>query len=542
MASSGGSRSRNGCYTCRVRKKKCDEQHPCCGSCTIRNLECYGFDTPPPDWMQGKQNWKEVMATSEARHLQSIAETQYKARRRSGQTISRPEAGQIVRGGKPPTIPVPIWWDGGVCSSLPTQKTSRQDACLLKIYLEFVFPVQFTFCPLSAPADHRWLMSGLCSNPARYQGALSVSACFDASLKEPQRIDGIGLSVEVAQRKGVAVQGLQTLVTRFQQQRVGPNDMIGVAIQMLEVMHQLLSLEVFSMLEGTWQMHHQATMTLLETIQNYNTAGSLDQGGASSHSSPLDIALGDFSCPETQRTLEFHVTCVVWIDVIACATYGSPSRDVRRFDYIPYLRANKLKTQGIMGCHSTVMASIAEITHLADWKASQIQSKSLDTEELSSRAAALSLQLVEQVHKLETQSLVNLDDLEARSRLVTLQFACAAQVYLHVILNGFGIDHPELVRLVRRGLEGLEALPFGLIIRANWAFTIIGCFAHEDLHERFRRPVKSLMEHKQPLGMTWKGLMVMEECWRLRNCQPELNNHCDWRMAMKSLGNQVLLV
>ncbi|VUC25644.1 unnamed protein product [Clonostachys rosea] len=538
---SGGSRSRNGCYTCRVRKKKCDEQHPRCGSCTIRNLQCYGFDTPPPDWMQGKQNWKEVMATKEAKELQSIAEAQYKARRRSGQAVSGPKTGQLVSAGKPPPAPEPIWWDGGLCSSLPSQRSPREDARLLQIYLEFVFPVQFTFCSLSAPADHRWLMSGLCGNSARYQGALSVSACFDASLKEPQRIDGIGLSVEVAQRKAVAVEGLQTLVTRFHQQRIVPKEAIRMAIQMLEVMHQLLSLEVFSMLEGTWQLHHQATMTLLAAIQNYNTAGSYDQVDGSSHSSPLDVTLRDFSCPDTQRNLEFHVTCVVWIDVISSATFGSPSRDVRRFDYMPYLRSNILKTQGIMGCHSKVMASIAEITHLSDWKTAQLKSRLLDTEELSSRAAAILSRLLEQVQEFESQSFVGADDLQERSRLVTLQFAYAAQVYLHVVLSGPDTSHPEIALLVRRGLEMLEALPFGLIIRANWAFTIIGCLAGEDLHVRFRGLIRCLIEHKRPLGMTWKGLMVMEECWRLRQCQPGLENSCDWRVAMKTLGSQILL-
>ena len=62
------------------------------------------------------------------------------------------------------------------------------------------------------------------------------------------------------------------------------------------------------------------------------------------------------------------------------------------------------------------------------------------------------------------------------------------------------------------------------------------------LYDRFRGLVERIRAQKQPLGMTWKGLMVMEECWRLRQSQPELEVDCDWKMAMKSLGTRILLV
>ncbi|KAJ5923416.1 C6 finger domain transcription factor nosA [Penicillium verhagenii] len=34
-------RSRSGCYTCRLRRKKCDEAHPTCGACINLNIKCY---------------------------------------------------------------------------------------------------------------------------------------------------------------------------------------------------------------------------------------------------------------------------------------------------------------------------------------------------------------------------------------------------------------------------------------------------------------------------------------------------------------------
>jgi C6 transcription factor Pro1 len=537
------SRSRSGCYTCRARKKKCDEQQPSCGGCKSSNLKCYGYDVAPPDWMQGKRNWGEIMATQEARELQSIAGAQYRARRREGKALATPDScpqvGALVVSRQ--QEPESIWWDGSFCDSLPTTcKPPWEDARLLKLYLDFIFPIQFGFYPMSTPADHRWLMSGLCCNTARYHAALSISASFHASLSEPDKTDELGLNSEVAERQTAVLSALQPVITRFSQRRLSARDVAATGLYILEVMHQLLSLEVFSMLEGAWQLHHQATRTLLDTMHSYRAAS--EQGEPALHVSLIDLVLTDLSCPDTKRSFEFHLTSVAWIDVIANATYGSPPDTPLQFDYIPYLHRGALKTQRVMGCHSSVMASIAEITCLADWRTSQLQRNSLDTGELSKRATSLAIRLQDQVWQLEQQPTLGLTKIEVESRLVTLQFACAAEIYLHVVVHGASPTHAGVVPLVRRNLQMSEALPPGLVIRTNWAFTITGCLASESMYGRFRGLVMSLRAQNRPMGMIWKGLMVVEECWRLRRLRPELGGGCDWKMATQSLGKKILLV
>ena len=44
------SRSTQGCWTCRLRKKKCDENHPSCARCTSLRIICDGYG-PKPHWM-----------------------------------------------------------------------------------------------------------------------------------------------------------------------------------------------------------------------------------------------------------------------------------------------------------------------------------------------------------------------------------------------------------------------------------------------------------------------------------------------------------
>ncbi|KAI0789850.1 fungal-specific transcription factor domain-containing protein [Abortiporus biennis] len=51
----GAVRAKSGCYTCRIRRKKCDEQpnaEGSCQTCVRLRLQCLGFGAKRPDWMR----------------------------------------------------------------------------------------------------------------------------------------------------------------------------------------------------------------------------------------------------------------------------------------------------------------------------------------------------------------------------------------------------------------------------------------------------------------------------------------------------------
>ncbi|XP_006459068.1 hypothetical protein AGABI2DRAFT_191136 [Agaricus bisporus var. bisporus H97] len=55
----GAVRAKSGCYTCRIRRKKCDEQpndQGFCSTCVRLRLECLGFGAKRPDWLRENQN------------------------------------------------------------------------------------------------------------------------------------------------------------------------------------------------------------------------------------------------------------------------------------------------------------------------------------------------------------------------------------------------------------------------------------------------------------------------------------------------------
>ncbi|KAI0027272.1 fungal-specific transcription factor domain-containing protein [Vararia minispora EC-137] len=55
----GSVRAKSGCYTCRIRRKKCDEQpdeRGACATCVRLRLQCLGFGSKRPEWLKENNN------------------------------------------------------------------------------------------------------------------------------------------------------------------------------------------------------------------------------------------------------------------------------------------------------------------------------------------------------------------------------------------------------------------------------------------------------------------------------------------------------
>ncbi|KAF9511254.1 hypothetical protein BS47DRAFT_1346974 [Hydnum rufescens UP504] len=53
MAQRRITRSRHGCLTCRIRRKKCNEpaDQTVCDTCQRLKIECLGYAPRPPEWL-----------------------------------------------------------------------------------------------------------------------------------------------------------------------------------------------------------------------------------------------------------------------------------------------------------------------------------------------------------------------------------------------------------------------------------------------------------------------------------------------------------
>lgn len=80
---SGPLRSKQGCWTCRLRRKKCDERRDVCLICESLSITCYGYGSKP-EWMDGGER-ERAMANS----IKQIVKHTSRKKGRLGTTLSR---------------------------------------------------------------------------------------------------------------------------------------------------------------------------------------------------------------------------------------------------------------------------------------------------------------------------------------------------------------------------------------------------------------------------------------------------------------------
>ncbi|KAM0194391.1 hypothetical protein ACHAPI_007152 [Fusarium lateritium] len=582
---SDGSRSRKGCLTCRIRKKKCDEELPACRTCRSRDLACYGFDVPAPPWITTRASWKDVHESHEAKALRSAAELRYKVSRKlesrdtnsaaigslplsSGSNDDQQppcdssSANQTVLGSfhydSSPTPsfiylrsgvniwqrrPDTIWWDSRMQSIRPgPENSSREETRLLMLFLDVIHPITHTFYKLNNNLERNWMLNRLISREALFSSALSVSACFEHSLTQGPRINEIGLSLKVNRLQSRSISILREEVDRFALKTPAPlEDFVWAGVNLLDVIAHLETLEIFSMLQGQWEVHHQAARKVLNYIE---TVVPLENRTSTSVMKTVLSSLPEHDV--RKRSLELCVFNFIWIDVLATSTFGAMSYCPCAFDYLPLLESGVIKSEDFMGCQHRVFAIVSKIARLEELELmdqSQIREDTFRPQ-LRRRRSELDQELGSIIRTIQgdIEGLINANaghDLDAA--MISLIWAYGAKVLFQVALPPIASEQIGINQnFVDICLEKLEALPTRLVMRTSWPYTIAGSMAtSESQHQRFRGILDKVLQEAQPPGIAWKGLIVMEECWRLRR----MNQHENfgWREAMDSLGARVIL-
>lgn len=181
-------RSTRGCWTCRLRKKKCDEVQPGCLRCASVNIDCH-YGTKPA-WIEDPARGKEEL--DRVKKIVAVAASrkraEHRARVKSG-SISRSESqGQpataledgIVSQQSPsaaivsPTsqnVPIPATPGNDVAWLV--RWNSQEEANLIMHYLDHVFYIQFRFySPTVSEPGRGWFLSLLTRTKPLYHAAL----------------------------------------------------------------------------------------------------------------------------------------------------------------------------------------------------------------------------------------------------------------------------------------------------------------------------------------------------------------------------------
>ena len=429
--------------------------------------------------------------------------------------------------------PETVWWDSKLRSLRPgSGQSSREETRLLMVFLDVIHPITHTFYKLDQSVDRSWMLQRLLGAESVYYSALSISACFEHSLTQRPKVDEIGISPTVRRLQNESICRLRDEVDRFAAMDTAPvEDFVWAGVQVLDVIAHLETLEIFSMLQGQWEMHHQAARKVLNYMES-----RVRRKDGNSTSIIVDMLQRLPAQDAKRRSLTFCLLNYIWIDVLATCTFGAMSYCPCAFDYIHLLDTETFRPQDIMGCQGWVLSTMASISRLEKWRlthASNLCQVNTKTE-LQWRRSKLEKVLDDGIDMLQR------DGCHSDGDMITLVWAYGAKVLCQVttaptLVSQFGIEQT----FVNLCLEKLESLPTRLVMRTSWPYTIAGSMAlSEAQHHRFRWIVGKTLQDAQPPGISWKGLMVMEECWRLRGNRQQF---VGWREAMSSLGARVIL-
>ncbi|KAI1169596.1 fungal-specific transcription factor domain-containing protein [Nemania sp. FL0916] len=542
-----GSRTKTGCYSCRIRRKKCDEAKPHCLACSSRGIDCLGYDAKPA-WMAGLGSWQEILESEEAKAIRKSAGTAYKLRRSRQRRVIE-KTSQETRDGLPsgefdenPSMAMDtLWWDSNMASVNGSPTFNFRS---VMHFLEVICPLQFGFSSLQYHPDyqdHRWLINTLIEDEPLYHASRGLSLCLESGREDGNTSGFCNASADVRKMQVMAIRGLQLRVNDLAIKRqhcvTPPVDMIS---SVLATIMQLLSLEIFNSLGGDWKVHLQAANITLGLFQKPWLSRRPGLPAARPESDPVRALLCNPKDTDASKSLEFFITAFVWVDIIASASIGEVSTNATDFEYATLLLERLIDPCKIMGCHSAVMTAIYNINALDAWREILHKEANSDWAQFLESASAIELAIEGCLGEvINSRAYPSPGSADIDSKVVTAIFGHAALIYLHLVTSEDAVPTRNMSEEIQRCLEKLEILPARLFIRVCWPFAVAGCMAEEKDHERFKALVARVIAERQVLGLTWKALIIMEECWRLRR---NYGGKWCWRTTMKQIGLRVLFI
>ncbi|KAM0321937.1 hypothetical protein ACHAQA_009834 [Verticillium albo-atrum] len=388
------SRTKTGCWTCRLRHVKCDAASPTCEECSTRHVVCHGYG-PRPAWMDGgakqkeetqrikaavKRNFKQLrrqqIREAQARSQTSASErpctpeeTSTETRAFEAGTASQEEADAITAHllslDAPLSVDFPFSADlatflGPVPESGSSTKKhtapSYEESELLMYYLDHIFPMQYTHYS-NRKWGRGWLFWLLNKNGPLYKAALSLAALHKHSLMSAMGEDLKGNDVLLEYHTS-ALRGLQDFIGKPEIHSVSSDD--EDFIEVIACGSALISFEVFRGGKGDWQPHLQATTAITKM---------LDPSRLVFHPTGRVTSVASTSSREQRgvdAALSFHAPVLLWMDLLACASTG----DAPNLPYEAWLGMEGFDMTRIMGCQNWVMKAIGDLAVLEKWKSS----------------------------------------------------------------------------------------------------------------------------------------------------------------------------
>ncbi|KAM7193868.1 Fungal specific transcription factor domain containing protein [Rhypophila sp. PSN 637] len=388
------SRSLVGCWTCRLRRKKCDESRPVCVNCSALEIECF-FDDTKPEWMDGgkkqreRAEWlklevKRLASSRRERKFMRGLETLGTGNESQREADSTAEDEVMVdvdevnqtrsfsadslvfshgsgSGGRSATTAAPATTAASTveatsASSPPLFDMEENDMSFMMLYLDFVFPFLFPFYrPPFLHAGRGWLLTLLTRNKSLLHGALGVASHFwtvitCSSTAQTGTDDPLVIHQSCKRRTCEELQKQQELLLQELQRdmqaillRGGIKDHPVESSRVLASIVQMLTFEVAVANTGNWQMHLDAAVEVFGSLMGhcmFLPDGLRDD--EEQDDDPYSRILAQLGRPPSVHTVHnrpwssdqaafrFFTACLLFYDTLASTSLDRPPR-LQRF-------------------------------------------------------------------------------------------------------------------------------------------------------------------------------------------------------------------
>ncbi|RDW91737.1 hypothetical protein BP5796_02902 [Coleophoma crateriformis] len=561
-------RSRNGCWTCKLRRKKCDESQPFCLLCQSLNITCHGFEKRP-EWMDGSAREKAELSSiklavaenseykrirsDEKRFTRSITTINVSSSPRSvprqsqsiAETILDPEEIDVVDGNTEfdysilSLSPLSSSQKDGSTSSPPKknsiQSITLKDAVLLMRFFEDAptrqSPFSYTCFCSNGRGWHLWLVS---KSQCLFFTMLALETYYEHRSDISRGRDN---NEEFIIRYNEAVAKLQRSVEIIHKLILDDGeDEVAEAC----ILTCILMVTEFNALRmnNEWRIHLRGASSIVSWL--FSSKDKLKT---------LHSPMPGFDTITPTNQLTNLICWVIWYDILSNISWENRPGLWQRYLSILDSEESVLSLEKISGCQNWAIICILRIYALMDWGREAKAAYQLNDWDFVSKAGliqqtlntgiATTFQLLLQHGVGQVYALGSYKWLDNEVRFVTYIFGCAAAIFLDVLVSGANPALPQIRQNVERIVTSLAALPnHRLLMALSWPLCISGCMAEPVYYPFF-------VDMLSPFESTSQGnissiLGVLRECWKLRGKNED--TYISWEEAIKSLAIEILLV
>lgn len=306
------------CWTCRLRRKECDNALPVCSACDTLEINCFQ-ETNRPEWMDNGSRQREM-----TQRIQAPTH---------GQMSSRFHDAAHPTHRIPPRVSLATDYSSTIPTTSPHKMHHHEtyllpdtlETIFVMAYLDYVFPISFPFYrPKILDGGRSWLLNSILKNKCLRHTIISLTSYFFSVVK---------VNPESAHQICEAYTWVRVLALKKAQldlHEFSHNGNILEKANLMESIVQLLTVEVMLGSTENWQMHLDAAGMLFQQLLRSHSNDDDPRSAFSqilrqigSHSPLRTPPTGPMWDPD-QAAFRFFSAILIFDDIIASTSPSKP--------------------------------------------------------------------------------------------------------------------------------------------------------------------------------------------------------------------------